>query len=867
MGTRDSHRALAILSKTPELSIDISSLLFDGLDMRGLLDSLAAEAASALRIGLDESDPRGAVLDRAAICGRFAENLRAELAAVTRPSSADEAASREALERRYPVLARLIEEVRERSVAATAETAARFVRDRGEIIDTLMLGADPGRLVGIEPTTGDPHQRGRRVAFLHFADRVDPLVYKPRPAESAAFYAELIGWLNARLPDLGLADARTIVEAGYGWAAYIRPTPCRAAKDAELFYYRQGALLAILHAANGTDAHADNIIAHGDQPILIDTETLLHPVLGQASLLADPAMSALEESVHQTILLPTLMHDERGTADVSGLGGHGDSTPHGDGARARGRAASPPANRPVLDGRPLEPSGYLPELLAGFGDAYAAISRDADAFIEVLDGAADSVMRLVARPTQSYAELLADSLAPEALRDEAGRQGLFEKLAAEPTFDGSARLLDHEYRDLRDHDIPIFFARPGSRSAWTSRGEEVAEVLTTSGLDGARAKVRAMNNAELRRQGWIIDAAFATGAGPISHHSAGSVRIPGPAAGALDPQWTVDQAVRIAGLLGECAYRGHGRVNWLGLEPLEDDHWRLLPAGGGLPHGYPGVALFLAQLGAITGGAEFLERAAEAISPLPLLLDAIADRPAHLESIGCGFAGLGGIVYTLARLSTLLESPELARRAAATVELVARSGAGSDADSYTDGRAGAVAALRAVHRELGVPEAAELAGTLAERSADPGVEPIAAADDGWCRGTAGAAAAGRLESAALEAWLDRLADTGPVSDLSLCHGELGILDSLAILGRGHDRAREVLERRGAALPSALEHGARLVGTPGSVPTPGLLHGLAGAGYGLLRTGFADLVPSVLMMEPAPGADLARAAGAGSSGRI
>lgn len=824
--------------------------------MRGLLDSFAAEAASALRNGLGESDPRGAVLDRDEIGRRFTGNLRAELAALTGPSAAGEADGPDALERRFPVLARLIEEVCGRSAAAAAEAAERFVRDRAEIVNTLMLGADPGRLVGIEPTTGDPHQRGRRVAFLHFADRVDPLVYKPRPVTSAAFYAGLIGWLNARLPDLGLADAPTLVEPGYGWAGYVRPAPCRTAKDAERFYYRQGALLAILHAANGTDAHADNLIAHGDQPILIDTETLLHPILGQPSLLADPAMSALEDSVHQTILLPTLMHDERGTADVSGLGGHGDPTLHG-------QAAAPPANRPVLDGRPLDPSEYLRELLQGFGDAYAAISRDADSFIELLDGAADSVMRLVARPTQSYAELLADSLAPEALRDEAGRQGVFDRLAEEPGFAGAARLLEHEYRDLRDHDIPIFFARPGSRSVWTSRGERVADLLATSGLDGARAKVRAMDDAERRRQEWIIDAAFATGAGPISHHGAGSVRIPGPAAGPLDPQWTVDQAVRIARQLGESAYRGHGRVNWLGLEPLEDDHWRVLPTGGGLPHGYPGVALFLAQLGAITGGAEFLERAAEAIGPLPLLLDAIADLPAHLESIGCGFAGLGGIVYTLARLSTLLDSPELARRAAAAVELVARSGAGSDTDSYIDGRAGAVVALRAVHRELGVPGAADLAGTLAERSADRGARPIdAAADDGWCRGAAGDAAAGRLESAALDAWLDRLADSPPLADLSLCHGELGVLDSLAILGRGHDRARAVFERRGAALPSALEHGARLVGTPGSVPTPGLLHGLAGAGYGLLRTGFADLVPSVLMMEPDPAAELARPAGAG-----
>jgi lantibiotic modifying enzyme len=43
------------------------------------------------------------------------------------------------------------------------------------------------------------------------------------------------------------------------------------------------------------------------------------------------------------------------------------------------------------------------------------------------------------------------------------------------------------------------------------------------------------------------------------------------------------------------------------------------------------------------------------------------------------------------------------------------------------------------------------------------------------------------------------------------------------------------------------------GTPGAISTPGLMVGLAGIGHGLLRLGFPDLVPSVLLLDPpAPG---------------
>jgi len=827
-------------------------------DGDGPFDAVVTRAVHGLRARLEHFDPQGEVLDRDAICAGFAGTLLAASSALARRASAEGPGGSDTLQCRASARAGLIEHACARSAAAVAETVDRFVRDRPEIVSSLMLGSDPGPLTAIEPTTGDPHQGGRRVAFLRFAGRADPLVYKPRSVTSAALFSRLIGWLNGQLPDLRLADADTLVRPGYGWAAFVRPAPCRTAEDAARFYYRQGALLALLHATNSTDVHADNLIAHRDQPILVDTEALLHPVLPQLTLIAaDPALVALDRSVHRTYLLPSLMHGAEGTKDISGLGGHGDPIPHEADARTGERVSTPlPANRPVLDGRSLEPGEYVPHLLHGFGDAFTAIGANADAFIEVLESGGHVVTRLLARATRTYAELLDQALAPELLGNEAVTRELFESLASAPSFADSARLLEHEYRDLRDRDIPIFFARPDSRSIWSSRGVRVDEAFETSGLDAARAKVRLMNDAERRRQEWVIDAAFATGTGPISHRTPDPVRL--PAGGSwptapLDPQWAVSQAIAIAGQLDELAYRDERRVNWLSLEPLEDDHWRLLSAGGGLAHGYPGVALFLAQLGAITGRAEYLERAAEAISPLPTLLDSLAELPAHLESIGCGFAGTGGILYALARLSTLLDSAELAQRAVKTIELVARS-AGQDG-SYLEGRAGAVAALRAVQWEPGAAHAADLARKLAEQPlADPG--PRSANDsgdgaqDGWC-GTAGSAAAGRLDAAALDAWFARLAATAPVSDLSLCHGEFGILDALTILAPRHVRAREVLEQRGAALPRAIELGARLVGTPRAVPSPGLLHGLAGTGYGLLRTGFPDTVPSVLMMEPTP----------------
>ncbi|HEY0697781.1 MAG TPA: lanthionine synthetase LanC family protein, partial [Micromonospora sp.] len=99
-----------------------------------------------------------------------------------------------------------------------------------------------------------------------------------------------------------------------------------------------------------------------------------------------------------------------------------------------------------------------------------------------------------------------------------------------------------------------------------------------------------------------------------------------------------------------------------------------------------------------------------------------------------------------------------------------------------------------------------------------------------------------------------LADRPVLRDLSLCHGELGIAAALtALAARGDRDAAWARRRRAGMILGAINRYGATGGTPGGVPTPGLLTGQAGIGYGLLRLGFADRVPSLLLLEPTPAA--------------
>jgi len=136
---------------------------------------------------------------------------------------------------------------------------------------------------------------------------------------------------------------------------------------------------------------------------------------------------------------------------------------------------------------------------------------------------------------------------------------------------------------------------------------------------------------------------------------------------------------------------------------------------------------------------------------------------------------------------------------------------------------------------------------------------------GWCCGTAGLLAATALTGTALTgttlapgetdptAALLALADRPLLSDLSLRHGELGIIDATAdVAAASEDPAmRRGWQRHAGLILAAVQRHGPACATPGGIPTPGLLDGLAGIGYGLLRLARPDTVPSVLLLAPTP----------------
>src|SRR5512135_1831358 len=109
-----------------------------------------------------------------------------------------------------------------------------------------------------------------------------------------------------------------------------------------------------------------------------------------------------------------------------------------------------------------------------------------------------------------------------------------------------------------------------------------------------------------------------------------------------------------------------------------------------------GVAMFLAAVEKVTGGAGYRELALGAVQPLRQELRDYGNRTAKEMGIG-GAAGLGSVVYSLTRLSQWLDEPTLLEDARRAAELITAERIAADqALDIVGGAAGAILGLLAL---------------------------------------------------------------------------------------------------------------------------------------------------------------------------
>jgi lantibiotic modifying enzyme len=197
-----------------------------------------------------------------------------------------------------------------------------------------------------------------------------------------------------------------------------------------------------------------------------------------------------------------------------------------------------------------------------------------------------------------------------------------------------------ERRALSNGDIPFFTAGVHATDVWSSTTDRIDQFIAESGLTTAARRLKQFSELDLERQVWIIRASLATLAErPHQPHRSTRVRL--GAGRQVSPSELLAEACRIGDRLEQLALRGPQDINWLGFTMTSERHGEVMPLELDLYDGMPGVALFLAYLGALSGQERYMALAHAACATM---LRTVRENRADLTWIG-GFIGWGG-TYT-----------------------------------------------------------------------------------------------------------------------------------------------------------------------------------------------------------------------------
>ncbi len=647
----------------------------------------------------------------------------------------------------YPVLQRHVSTTVGQWRAASHELLSRVRDDHAVLVRAFELPAN-AQLVGVRQDLSDPHHGGRMAALLTFASpgtlsEERRVVYKPKDLRIDGALQRLLSELPLSAPDdAPLRSIEVVARDGYGYMEWVAHKVCATDEALAAFYRNAGRLAAVLYLLGCTDCHFENLIAHGDQLVLIDAETLFEGVPDEppGEQRASTARTALHEQMSRSVirlgLLPQwqVAGEQRMARDVSALGLEppkhsrrkvaGWIALNSDGMLAGEieEDISLATSLPVGIGSPNRLADFVDEFCDGVERQLHAISAQKSHWLDDEHGPLATFTayrrRFVRRPTWLYLWLRTQLLQPESLTsEEAQRQvlgNLTQTQLVSATPMRSWPLFTSEVAQMEQLDVPFFEQPVDGAEVIAPDGSTIADYFRISGYAYARTRVEELDEESIALQLRLIRGVIA--AKQIRAH-----RPDGPgrrASPVLDMPSNDDrrrEAEKLGDLLVETAIADDsGAVEWLAIDAAEDfDRSNYGPLGPSVYSGRSGIALFLAALARsdASNAATYRDTAIGACSDLRDLPD---DGARWWRDQPLGLAGCGGLLLALAHMRDLV--PDLSGQLldALDIELL-RS---TDQLDVIFGCAGLIGPLLMIGSPRALALAREAGNTLVERQ-DP----------------------------------------------------------------------------------------------------------------------------------------------------
>lgn len=516
-----------------------------------------------------------------------------------------------ALSRLYPEMHRLLLKQAEQIGQFVNRIADALIEDKSVIVRDICSGKDYKKIKWIKTGLSDSHNGGNMVAKV-FLDNGQLIIFKPRGLKKDIYYNKLFGWFCA---ECGMENKsiKCLDYINHGWEENLENKPCKSEKQINTYYMKMGIHLFLCMLMSASDMHGENIIADGENPILLDLECLPGLRNIEKSDNAEKEVKRiLSNSIIYTGILPLVIW-------ISGNKGQGiNLSALGTGKKQilpfkvpvlinkktsemrivnRKIEIKASSSLPCLEGKYANPEEYADKIIEGFSNAYILFINKKVELSKRLELFFSFESRYLIRHTQQYSMYLSASFYSDFMQNSIKRslmlQVLRNNMDTHPTY--KEDILASEISSLMNMDIPYYTFKGNLRNLYDGYGNVYKDYFRNTALDCFEERVCEMGTEDLERQKTFIRLSLAL-LSPEQEKMMNSYFIPDRVVRDDEvEERTLKVICKIADWICNTSVRGSfiKDVSWIGLHFFNEQSWKIEPVNMYLYDGIAGIAVFM----------------------------------------------------------------------------------------------------------------------------------------------------------------------------------------------------------------------------------------------------------------------------------
>lgn len=554
----------------------------------------------------------------------------------------------------YPLLPRLITIYTDNWLKNMAALGQHMTQDQAAITHAFNEGKSLGTMAEISGNMGDAHHQGKTVLIITFASGLK-LVYKPRNLSTDTAFQVLLADLKQKGLPYDLKAPKALNRQDHGWVEFVEHKALDHLAEAKTYYLRMGALLALVYILGGNDFHTENMIACGNQPVLIDLETILSyqvtPYNDQVEALFREAdqKNNLAHSVLGLGILPVWFPVSKDHwVDLGALTG------------------TSRQSNPKLGDKAIPVTDYVKELTEGFSDTYDFFMKHRDAFTRSwcrhMFPETPSPIRFVMRATRVYAQTLATLASPRFLKDGFLYSIEVERFAV-PYFMGVSEeksrqlwpVFRSERNNLEERDIPLFFGDAIEKGIWDHTGCLCPHYFDDSAVERVVKRIEGLHEQDRLLQLELMEESLA-----LRHMTSHRQTQAEPSTQTTSVDFLQEaQAIYDEMVAKVFPEQKHNQRVLSYQHSLRNEIISIAPLNLSLYEGTLGMALFMAALYKMNGKTAVKDHALQLVRPFrESLRHQEFPLPVHRMALGMA-QGLGGLIQGLLLMGDYLAMPDL----------------------------------------------------------------------------------------------------------------------------------------------------------------------------------------------------------------